>query len=603
MGSDLYQVNVPVYREHQSAAEAKKALSAYAHPPSMASFFDGEGPWIEIQFDVRSIHPDAPIGYDPLFIIRWLDEAVYGSARGDSAEYTYGNTPLSKRYPGLWSMGMNIDDEASSVVLVASVELRKNPSPREGNPKDPYGDTGAIAAFVHKKYAPNIADHGYWESRAWGGGGYFWRDYPKTRRPLLAEVRTLRSSVSLPCEKYNEYTSLAPRAEGGVWAANSLEVSKVEADGRPAVAFNILTDHKLAGISHLASLPDGTLWLATQKAVICRAPDGKAKVFKGGAELSTKKILSLATGHNGEVYVGADNGLYILGENDAWTHVADGLSERSVRRITPLSGGAMWVIGSSKPTRRNADGSLERFLSRQGVDSAYHMVELPKGAVWSCAYSTVPGYIAAGAGRAIADEGAAQVAREGLRLGVLAVDGTVWCIAFGGFLVRLREGDVPKVYVWDEGDPGLWTVSSLVVSKEGDLWLLLGDGSIRCVRASDIVAADAGPPLNKNALNFNKIAPFHFGPAPEKKEAAAQTIDFQGKVVAITGTLSKLTREEAQRVLSARGALLTDSVNKKTHYLIVGLRPSSKLQKAKSLGITILDEDVLLDAGGTPAAS
>ena len=44
-------------------------------------------------------------------------------------------------------------------------------------------------------------------------------------------------------------------------------------------------------------------------------------------------------------------------------------------------------------------------------------------------------------------------------------------------------------------------------------------------------------------------------------------------------------------------------MNKKTHYLIVGLRPSSKLQKAKSLGITILDEDVLLDAGGTPAAS
>jgi hypothetical protein len=99
-----------------------------------------------------------------------------------------------------------------------------------------------------------------------------------------------------------------------------------------------------------------------------------------------------------------------------------------------------------------------------------------------------------------------------------------------------------------------------------------------------------------------QFAPVVFGPPAPPLAAAAPAIDFQGKTVVITGTLSKLTRDEAHRVLGQRGAVISESVNKKTSYLLCGLKPSSKLQKAQSLGIPVLTEDVLL-APATPAAT
>lgn len=65
---------------------------------------------------------------------------------------------------------------------------------------------------------------------------------------------------------------------------------------------------------------------------------------------------------------------------------------------------------------------------------------------------------------------------------------------------------------------------------------------------------------------------------------------FAGKTVVITGTLSSMTRDEAQEKLRAAGATVTGSVSKKTDYLIVGTDPGSKLDKARALGVTTLSE-------------
>ena len=59
----------------------------------------------------------------------------------------------------------------------------------------------------------------------------------------------------------------------------------------------------------------------------------------------------------------------------------------------------------------------------------------------------------------------------------------------------------------------------------------------------------------------------------------------------ITGTLSAMSREEAQARLEALGAKVTGSVSKKTTALIAGAEPgASKLEMAVSLGIATLDE-------------
>jgi DNA ligase (NAD+) len=78
------------------------------------------------------------------------------------------------------------------------------------------------------------------------------------------------------------------------------------------------------------------------------------------------------------------------------------------------------------------------------------------------------------------------------------------------------------------------------------------------------------------------------------KEAArakvAATGPFAGKTVVVTGTLSKFKREEAQEELRKRGAIVTDSVSKKTDFLIVGEDAGSKLDKARKFGVKTLDE-------------
>jgi DNA ligase (NAD+) len=66
-----------------------------------------------------------------------------------------------------------------------------------------------------------------------------------------------------------------------------------------------------------------------------------------------------------------------------------------------------------------------------------------------------------------------------------------------------------------------------------------------------------------------------------------------GRTYVITGTLERRSREEARAALEAQGAKVSDSVSKKTSGVIVGESPGSKLDKARKLGVEILDEDAL----------
>lgn len=63
-----------------------------------------------------------------------------------------------------------------------------------------------------------------------------------------------------------------------------------------------------------------------------------------------------------------------------------------------------------------------------------------------------------------------------------------------------------------------------------------------------------------------------------------------GKTFVLTGTLESLTRDQAKDRLENLGAKVSDSVSKKTDYVVAGSEPGSKLAKAEKLGVKILDE-------------
>ena len=68
-------------------------------------------------------------------------------------------------------------------------------------------------------------------------------------------------------------------------------------------------------------------------------------------------------------------------------------------------------------------------------------------------------------------------------------------------------------------------------------------------------------------------------------------VDLKGSVFVITGKLTKMNRYDAEAAIERVGGKTADSVTKKTDYLIVGERPSSKYTKARNMGIPILTED------------
>ena len=80
----------------------------------------------------------------------------------------------------------------------------------------------------------------------------------------------------------------------------------------------------------------------------------------------------------------------------------------------------------------------------------------------------------------------------------------------------------------------------------------------------------------------------------EADETAATTAKpLSGKTFVITGTLPTLSRDEAIDMLEAAGAKVAGSVSKKTDYLLAGSDAGSKLDKARELGLVVIDETVL----------
>lgn len=166
-------------------------------------------------------------------------------------------------------------------------------------------------------------------------------------------------------------------------------------------------------------------------------------------------------------------------------------------------------------------------------------------------------------------------------------------------------------------------VTAIEDSKRRELWRLInglgilhvGEGAARKladffqsleeIMEADVealqTAPDVGPvmaqsihdffrnPRNRAVIEKLKKA----GVRPQRPEVRRQRSEgrpFAGKTVVITGTLSKHSRSQAQDLLRQCGANVTDSVSKKTDYLIVGEEAGSKLDKARALGVKILNE-------------
>ena len=167
-------------------------------------------------------------------------------------------------------------------------------------------------------------------------------------------------------------------------------------------------------------------------------------------------------------------------------------------------------------------------------------------------------------------------------------------------------------------------VTAIAESKNRELWRLIhglgilhvGEGGARKLadHFRDIVALasasleelqqaeDVGPVMAQSILDFFHN-PRNQAVIAKLKKAGVRmkeprgspvqsgaTGPFAGKTVVVTGTLAKFSRDEAKEALRKAGATVTDSVSKKTDFLVVGEDAGSKLDKATKLGVKTLTE-------------
>lgn len=119
-----------------------------------------------------------------------------------------------------------------------------------------------------------------------------------------------------------------------------------------------------------------------------------------------------------------------------------------------------------------------------------------------------------------------------------------------------------------------------------------------------LAVPDVGPTTTRCLLDYFQTEGFYtlfaklnsagVNLAQEKKSTPPDVLPLSGKSIVITGTLPSVTREEAAALIEEHGGLIKGSVSAKTSYLLAGEDAGSKLSKAQSLNIPILDWDALL---------
>ncbi|HTD90062.1 MAG TPA: NAD-dependent DNA ligase LigA, partial [Burkholderiales bacterium] len=132
-----------------------------------------------------------------------------------------------------------------------------------------------------------------------------------------------------------------------------------------------------------------------------------------------------------------------------------------------------------------------------------------------------------------------------------------------------------------------------------DLDVLMAADEQRLQQVSDVgpvvaqsVAAFFAEPHNREAIAELMNAGIRFTPMATPDQTAPGVA---GKTFVLTGTLPTLSRDDAKARIEAKGGKVSGSVSKKTHYVVAGEEAGSKLIKAQTLGVTVLDEQGLLD--------
>jgi len=131
------------------------------------------------------------------------------------------------------------------------------------------------------------------------------------------------------------------------------------------------------------------------------------------------------------------------------------------------------------------------------------------------------------------------------------------------------------------------TLDKLLRASKEELAGIHGVGDVVAQSIVDYFANKKNITLVQRLLKHIRI----MRPKSSTKDLAPSTFRLTGKTFVLTGTLVTMSRDEAKDKIRALGGGVSSSISSKTDYVVAGSNPGSKYDRAKELGIRILDED------------
>jgi DNA ligase (NAD+) len=131
------------------------------------------------------------------------------------------------------------------------------------------------------------------------------------------------------------------------------------------------------------------------------------------------------------------------------------------------------------------------------------------------------------------------------------------------------------------------TLEALMAANEAQIQQVEDVGPVVAAEVAAFFASDD----HRNVIKALRGEGVNWPEMPKARDVAAGSL--AGSTFVLTGTLTSMTREEAEEALVARGAKVAGSVSKKTSYVVAGSEAGSKLARARELGVPVLDEEQL----------
>ena len=140
-----------------------------------------------------------------------------------------------------------------------------------------------------------------------------------------------------------------------------------------------------------------------------------------------------------------------------------------------------------------------------------------------------------------------------------------------------------------------WSIDALVAATTEQLQQTNEIGPV----LAESVRTWLDEPRNRQLLDRLREAGVRLEVPESERTSAPATAALAGRTYVITGTLTSMTREQAEAALTRLGARVAGSVSKKTTGVVVGADAGSKAEKARALGVPMLDETAFLDLIGS----